>query len=57
MIQDMLMCKIIKKTYCAPGINSRTCYNHQHPVVFPIEYEHRPACGSERITRITLGMD
>ncbi|MCI4433640.1 MAG: hypothetical protein JHC41_08620 [Nitrosopumilus sp.] len=56
-IQDMIMVEIIKKAHSTPQINSMTCYNHVHPLVYPIEYEECPGCGYERITRITLGMD
>ena len=53
----MIMVEIIKKAHSTPQINSMTCYNHVHPLVYPIEYEECPGCGYERITRITLGMD
>lgn len=57
MIQDMLMCEIIKKAYGEVPINSKTCYNHIHPLVYPIEYAECPGCGFEKITRVTLCMD
>jgi hypothetical protein len=57
MIQDMLMCEIIKQAYSIPQINSKTCYNHKHPLVYPIEYDKCPGCGFEKITRVSLSMD
>lgn len=57
MIQDMLMMEIMKKAYSVPPLNSKTCHNHQHALVYPIEYAECPGCGSEKITRVTLGMD
>jgi hypothetical protein len=57
MLQDMIMCEIIKKAQGEIPINSRTCYNHAHPLVYPIEYNECPGCGFEKITRVTLGVD
>jgi predicted RNA-binding Zn-ribbon protein involved in translation (DUF1610 family) len=56
-IQDRIMVETLKKAYSAPPINSTTCFNHLHPLVYPVEYDECPGCGSEKITRITLGMD
>jgi hypothetical protein len=57
MIQDIMMCEILKRAYGEPTVNSRTYYNHIHPLVYPIEYGKCPGCGFEKITRVTLGMD
>jgi hypothetical protein len=48
------MCEIPKKTYGEPPINTRTCYNHARPLVYPIEYEECPGCGLQKIIRSDL---
>jgi len=53
MIKETTMCEILKKAYSEPPINSRTCYNHAHPIVYPIEYEEYP-CGLQKISRSDL---
>jgi len=53
----MVMSQTILKEHGKIPLNSRQCYNHAHPVTYPIEYDECPACGSEKITRITLEMD
>ena len=37
--------------------SSKVCYNHTTPVVYPSEYDVCPACGFEKITRLSLGQD
>jgi len=51
------MREILLKEHGKIPINYSLCYNHDHPMTYPIEYEECPACGIERITRVTLGMD
>jgi len=49
MIKESMMCEILKKAYSKPPINSKTCYNHIHPLVYPIEYDECPGCGLQKI--------
>ena len=57
MIKETMMCDILKRAYSEPPINSRTCYNHVHPLVYPIEYDACPACAYKKITRVKLGIN
>jgi len=52
----MMMCEILKKAQGEIPLNSRTCYNHTSPLVFPMEYNECPGCGIE-ITQVTLNAD
>jgi len=54
MINENMMCEIPKNAYSESSINSRTCYNHNHPLVYPIEYDECPACGLKKIIKTDL---
>lgn len=54
MIKETMMYKSLKKAYSEPPINSRTCYNHAQPLVYPIEYEECPGCGLQKKIRTDL---
>jgi hypothetical protein len=54
MIKETMMCEILKKAYGEPPINAKTCYNHVHPLVYPIEYDECPGCSLQKIIKSDL---